>query len=742
LRNAPETQNPEETELRATESSLNTNQMPDDVSSALGSRYSDIVYISSGATASVFGAHDSNLDKRVAIKVLRYLDERNLISFQKEAKSAAKLDHRNLVSILNFGKTHKNRAYLIMGFVDGKSLETIIEEQGRLPLPLAINLLIQICDGLKHAHSKHIAHRDLKTSNIMIENFETEPSAVIVDFGLAKDHDQEKSRTDTGAAVGSPLYMSPEQAQGKLGDERSDIYGLACIAYRMIAGETPFYSEDMFDLLRQHIDEEPPLLSDLAPAWEIPETLDLCLKKMLAKNPKDRPQTVIEVKETFSRILHTLEEAKHPATTNGAAEAKPSAAREKTLLRIVHAVLPAVAVAGLLAAASALAIFVLQDSHGSDAKAQSIDEKLNEIPIVNLRLEDMSTTAEFPRIRKLFKASGDADYMEHSPQYHYMPFSPAKLMDADLRCFQHYTTKDKVLPISLGRTSITGEGLKYMNVPNVRVLDLSATNLTEKGFAELVKLKYVDRLALEDCQIDEKRVVALRQMPALNALFLDGCKNVDRNIIEDLIKFPHLKELGLSNTDITLADIKLLKECKSLEVLILNNTVCNDDAIAELARLPNLRDIQLNECPRITDKSLTMITKAVGKNLVGLGLSGTSVSRKEIACLSSCPNLEWLSLGKVPLEDEDLEVIRGLKNLKDLHLSNMKASDQAIYKMVLSLRKLTSTGILYSNLSGDSERKIRSTYSKCGLITDCVHTGNIKPEDKDSFDFIMSSQER
>ena len=731
--------------------SLNPNQMPDDVASALGSRYSDITYISSGATASVFSAHDSNLDKRVAIKVLRHIDERGLISFQKEAKSAAKLDHPNLVSILNFGKTHKNRAYLIMSFVDGKSLDEIIDQEGRLPLPLALNLLIQICDGLKSAHSKSIAHRDLKTSNIMVQNFETEPLAVVVDFGLAKDPDQEKSRTDTGAAIGSPLFMSPEQAQGRLGDERSDIYGLACIAFRMIAGETPFYSEDIFDLLRQHIDEQPPLLSELAPAWEIPDQLDRLLDSMLSKDPKDRPQSVIEVRETLSRVKHGLE-AKPDSTAGGAKTESTKRDKVFMTLRVIHAALPVVAVGGILAAAFGLAAFVLHDPHSGAAKAASgfkrHEKSIKSAKVETSGLDDIGSikikpiTEKPKKISNYFHSSGDSDYMERSPKQHYTPYNSTLLRDEELICFQNYTYKDKILPVSLNHTSITGTGLKYLRTPNVTILDLSATNLTDAGFAELVKLDNIEKLALQDTNITIAKIRKLKKMKNLQSLYLDNCKNISPEVVAELCRFPKLRFLSVGVTDITRGGIKMLSGSRTLEAIVLNSTPCDDDCIETLLSLPKLNDLQLNDCPGITDKTVAMVASEKGAKMKALGLSGTKTTRATVPLIAKCPNLQQLSLGGIPLNDNDLEVIGKLKKLEALHLSHIKASEKAIYHTLLGLRKLTQTGILYSNMTEATEARIRAALPKCGLMTECINATSLKSEDKDPMDFIISAQSK
>lgn len=212
-----------------------SHDIPADVLEKLGDRYSAFEYISSGATSAVYKAHDAILDKIVALKVLKRAEEKDLIRFQKEARAASQLEHENLVHILDFNVTTANNAFLIMEFVEGRDLESILEESGPLPVQQAISIAEKICLGMSHAHNKQIAHRDLKASNIIVSNLDSpdKRSITVVDFGLAKKQAQDDTvvtqagaeLTTTGGVIqGSPLYMSPEQARGEEADERSDIY--------------------------------------------------------------------------------------------------------------------------------------------------------------------------------------------------------------------------------------------------------------------------------------------------------------------------------------------------------------------------------------------------------------------------------------------------------------------------------------------------------------------------------------
>ena len=180
-----------------------SHDIPQDVLEKLGDRYSAFVYISSGATSAVYKAHDAILDKTVALKVLKRAEEKDLIRFQKEARAASQLEHENLVHILDFNVTPSNNAFLIMEFVEGHDLDSILDEQGHLPIQLALSIAEKISLGMIHAHSKQIAHRDLKASNIIVCDLENPESGItVVDFGLAKKQAQDDTVvTQVGAEL-------------------------------------------------------------------------------------------------------------------------------------------------------------------------------------------------------------------------------------------------------------------------------------------------------------------------------------------------------------------------------------------------------------------------------------------------------------------------------------------------------------------------------------------------------------
>lgn len=270
--------------------------LPPDAPS-FGERYQVIKKLGSGGMGAVYQAVDSALEKTVAVKILLPgLSSETIIRFQQEAKAAARLDHPNIVKVLDFGQTQNGDLFLIMDFVGSTSLEDIINQEKRIALDRALPIFIQIAAGLKHAHDNDILHRDIKPSNVMISE-KQEGNVQIVDFGLAKlqSADDSQKLTTTGTHVGSPLYMSPEQAGGIETDVRADIYSLGCLMYRTLTGTPPLKGDTLFDTIQMHRNAVPLLLNETDCGVDFSVEIEELVAKSLEKDPKNRFQSADEL---------------------------------------------------------------------------------------------------------------------------------------------------------------------------------------------------------------------------------------------------------------------------------------------------------------------------------------------------------------------------------------------------------------------------------------------------------------
>ena len=222
----------------------------------LGTRYVLNSMLGQGGMGRVYKAYDKELERVVAIKVLQpelTANEEATARFKQELLLASKVSHKNILRIHDLGEADGVK-FITMAFVDGTDLHRLIREQGKLPVERALNIARQLCDALQAAHAEDVIHRDLKPQNILIGPGDM---VYISDFGLAKSVESSLSgMTRSGALLGTPHYMAPEQAEGKPADKRSDIYAVGLILYEMVTGDLPFKGDSMLQVLFARVKEK------------------------------------------------------------------------------------------------------------------------------------------------------------------------------------------------------------------------------------------------------------------------------------------------------------------------------------------------------------------------------------------------------------------------------------------------------------------------------------------------------
>jgi serine/threonine-protein kinase len=254
-------------------------------------RYNLVAELGRGAMGVVYRAEDPLLNRTVAIKTILLMDDPAARAeyearFFQEAKAAGGLNHPNLITIHDIGR-EGGVAYMAMELLEGTELREMMAK-GRLPLPFALDVVAQVADGLAHAHEHGVVHRDIKPANIMIMR---DRRAKIMDFGIARVRVSD-IRTQTGAILGSPKYLSPEQAAGQPTDFRCDIFSLGVVLHELAAGEPPFSASSVAQLLQQITTATPRPPSAANPS--LPAVLDLIVAKALEKQPDGRYQSAAE----------------------------------------------------------------------------------------------------------------------------------------------------------------------------------------------------------------------------------------------------------------------------------------------------------------------------------------------------------------------------------------------------------------------------------------------------------------
>ena len=263
----------------------------------LNNRYRLLERIGSGGMAVVYKAIDTLLERQVAVKVLRERfasDPSFLTRFQREARAAANLDHTNIVTVYDVGRDG-DRHYIVMEYVDGQDLKTLIRQHGGLNVAKALDIATQVSAGVGHAHKAGVIHCDLKPQNVLVTR---DGRAKVADFGIARAL-SESGLTEAETVWGSPLYFSPEQATGEPPTPASDVYSIGVMMYEMLAGSPPFQAEKPTALALMHMREEPPPLGPRNP--QVPPRLEWLIRKVLAKEPSARYRTA-------GQLAHALKE--------------------------------------------------------------------------------------------------------------------------------------------------------------------------------------------------------------------------------------------------------------------------------------------------------------------------------------------------------------------------------------------------------------------------------------------------
>jgi eukaryotic-like serine/threonine-protein kinase len=275
----------------------------------LGGQFRILEKIGTGGMGSVYKAAQPAMNRMVAIKILhpKLAGRKDLTSrFRREARAMSQLTHPNTVKVFMFGELEDDGSlYIVMEMLEGKNLNQTVRKEGPLSCERAITVLIQVCGALQEAHDIGIVHRDLKPENIFLcQQGGLTDFPKVLDFGLAKVTERQMQPdsvvlTQEGMVFGTPEFMSPEQAQGKTLDARSDTYSLAVILYETLTGKLPFTARTPMEYIQKHVLEPPIALSERVPELKFPRGLDEVLNKALAKKPDDRFQSAADFAEAL-----------------------------------------------------------------------------------------------------------------------------------------------------------------------------------------------------------------------------------------------------------------------------------------------------------------------------------------------------------------------------------------------------------------------------------------------------------
>lgn len=591
---------PRDQDLMTTSDKLS--QSPDySVGSIVFERFEIVDVVASGAQGRVFKARDLMLDKTVALKVLlgTTKNDRDIVRFQHEARLASKMKHQGIATIYDFG-IRNNCPFLSMEFVDGESLEAILEREHTLSLLDFLEIFLQVCDAIQHAHQAGIIHRDIKPSNIIVsKNEHGSVRAKVLDFGVAKTLDiiqENKGRlTPTGNIVGSPYYMSPEQSKSQPLTTKSDNYSLGCVMWTAIVGEPPFVCDNVMETLLCHGNTAPPKIAKLVDD-KFPLQLTELIDGLLAKKPADRPDLKGVVIPTLVELLNScIADLQKVATADSA---QPSGSANNEIETVTpkrgSKLLLGFAACGLLIVTGVLiAIQLSRNTHldsfsvsktshndfmdglkvGTVKEAEALNEETTEMFVERVRQglkHDLSLGLDLKR-ETLVECT-------KLPALYRLDLTVASVYDSDLKVIAKIPN---LRYLSLNRTQVkTLDGID--KVAKLKGLELKNTEISNSSLENVSKLNNLENLNLTHDNVDAEGIKYLLGMPKLRDLDLSGVP-IDAATAKIIGTLPHLQTITLRDSKISYASLRDILNSDSLIVIRMeNNQSIDNDQLMKL----------------------------------------------------------------------------------------------------------------------------------------------------------------
>jgi len=546
----------------------------------LRDRYDEVRFLGKGGMGSVFFARDIRLNRYVAIKLLSHTNDNtsSVVRFHQEARAVSKLNNPYVVQVLDFGSTDDSDFFLVMEYIEGEDLEALISRTGSIPIKRTIEIAAKICIGLEHAHTHGIVHRDLKPGNIMID---PDNEVRILDFGVAKivSHDTDHRITKTGQAMGTILYMSPEQLRGEETDFRSDIYSMGLMIYKMIVGSLPNEDESIMKIIRRRLEDAPYAI----PMNESDEgtitKLNRVLERALAHNKNDRFDSMSALKNALSDCLVTEEQEQ---------QQREQRTQKSVITSIVVVVIAGVALAGFL--------FTQQASNEQKAKNKTLARKHKETPTPHSAVHPSTKSSQGHWIPTGFSEGPERETIYWIAHDYIKNDDLKKLANTGVPSLSLQDNK-----------WITKEGITNLERIPLQALCLRDTKLGDESIDAINKVKKI-KLSLRRTKVTEHGVLRLK--PSLELVSLDlKYLPITKKSLNFIVKsFPNLRYLNVGESHIRGAEIEVVKNLHSLNCLFIEGIHLEDKHFAKLSGLDNIIEFELASNP-ITDASIDSLIK-------------------------------------------------------------------------------------------------------------------------------------
>lgn len=671
----------------------------------IADRYVVKEVIGSGGMGQVLRAHDPHLAIDVAIKLLHKNDiDTTAARLQREAVAAGKLNHKNIARVYNFGQTADGEPYMVMEFVQGVTLADLIKKESHLPVNKAIEIFIQICSGLQLAHANNIVHRDLKPSNIMLADNPDNggQEAKILDFGVAKLDQVSQKLTSTSAIIGSPLYMSPEQASALDIDLRSDIYSFGCLMFETLTGIVPLKGKSALETISLHRGKAPPLISDVIEHGEFPERLVDLINRCLAKLPEQRPQTAIEISDELKFIhLEIDQKALEKPPANFLQTYIP-----KTKVKSLLIVLGCVGLVGLIIFGATKFLFDKQErvrvriEKRFDTSEDQVDDIETAKKETFKKAVDSRPTALYP----IFGGGQGLSFKKFTIDYEIKP---------ELEKYPNLrgvVFKDCML--------LKGPGLKYLANTKIEQIQLERVKLNDDSLKYLLPVKTLILISLSSPNLTDKGVEILAQKKNLEQLML-GSDLLTDHAAELIATLPKIGKVELASKQITDKSVDYLQSKKIWSLSLLNTSVSENVGV-KIAKMPIVKEVILTGTKKISPASLQALSNA---QIYQLNLADVPLTRKHFEIIAQNKSLAQLTFQAYPDCYKDVEALGAISHPFEMSLRKSKYIDDKLIDAITKL-PVVSLDLEESNLTDKQLIKLAKTKTlqilkvrDCPLVT-------------------------
>ncbi|HEY9713436.1 MAG TPA: protein kinase [Chroococcales cyanobacterium] len=604
----------------------------------IAGRYKYIDTIGNGGMGLVVRAYDTELNCDVAVKLLvRNSHSAEVMRFMQECRATNSLVHDSIVRVSDFGVTNDGFPFMVMEYLSGEDLGTLLSRRGSLPVDEALDIFQQLCRAVSYAHKQGVIHRDIKPSNIVLLPDGMGGMRVkLVDFGIAKvvypdGTAVQANLTQTGVILGSPTYMSPEQAMGKKIDQRTDIYSAGCVLYHCLTGAPPIQGTSAIETLFRHVNEAPVSLSQASMGAKFSDGLEHISARALQKSPEERYQS-------FDELLSDVRALSKGETLSPTAA---SANGQKSDLKIAIA-----CGAGLVALTAGLCFWIFGsfNSTGSPVK-----------PKVEAN-DETSQTASNMATDRFFDNGANRPIIDKLIRDNATDISlTSSMMDDVAVRYLIQKVQEKKLPLvalNLSHSGITSAALK----------DLAASRIALK------------KLSLVDTDIDDEGLKALSKMDSIEALDISGIHVSKPSSLDCLRNLKRLEMLSMQNMKLDspkIQDFAFLESLRSLNRLtIAHNRKLPPDTFKYLSGLPQLNRLLCDHC-NLNDRSLSYI--GVISSLDRLTIIDDEITDDGIAKLDGLNKLQYLQIGGKQLTPKCFASLKKLKALYQLRISDVQA---------------------------------------------------------------------